>query len=36
LKANKLIAMDAVVKEALVKVQETGIVFIDEIDKNCR
>lgn len=31
--ANKLIDMDAVVKEALAKVHDTGIVFIDEIDK---
>jgi ATP-dependent HslUV protease ATP-binding subunit HslU len=31
--ANKLIDMDAVIKEALRKVQEYGIVFLDEIDK---
>jgi ATP-dependent HslUV protease ATP-binding subunit HslU len=31
--ANKLIDMDAVVKEAIMKVQEYGIVFLDEIDK---
>lgn len=31
--AEKLIDMDAVVKEALDKVQEEGIVFIDELDK---
>lgn len=31
--AQKLIDMDAVQKEALKRVQETGIVFIDEIDK---
>ncbi|MBN1929629.1 MAG: ATP-dependent protease ATPase subunit HslU [Chlorobiaceae bacterium] len=30
---QKLIDMDAVVKEALRKVEESGIVFIDEIDK---
>jgi ATP-dependent HslUV protease ATP-binding subunit HslU len=30
---QKLIDMDAVVKEALSKVEESGIVFIDEIDK---
>ncbi|HHE31284.1 MAG TPA: ATP-dependent protease ATPase subunit HslU [Chlorobaculum parvum] len=30
---QKLIDMDAVVKEALQKVEESGIVFIDEIDK---
>jgi ATP-dependent HslUV protease ATP-binding subunit HslU len=30
---QKLIDMDAVVKEALKKVEESGIVFIDEIDK---
>ncbi len=31
--ANKLIDMDAVIKEAAEKVQNSGIVFIDEIDK---
>ncbi|MGE5499218.1 MAG: ATP-dependent protease ATPase subunit HslU [Syntrophothermus sp.] len=31
--AQKLIDMDAVQKEAISRVQETGIVFIDEIDK---
>jgi len=31
--AEKLIDMDAVIKEALDKVQEEGIVFIDELDK---
>lgn len=31
--ANKLIDMDSVVKEAINRVQEYGIVFIDEIDK---
>ncbi|HMS33354.1 MAG TPA: ATP-dependent protease ATPase subunit HslU [Ignavibacteria bacterium] len=31
--ANKLIDMDAVIKEAIEKVQNSGIVFIDEIDK---
>lgn len=31
--ANKLIDMDAVVKEAITRVQEYGIVFLDEIDK---
>ena len=31
--ANKLIDMDAVVKEAIKRVQEYGIVFLDEIDK---
>jgi ATP-dependent HslUV protease ATP-binding subunit HslU len=31
--ADKLIDMDAVQKEALERVQESGIVFIDEIDK---
>lgn len=31
--ANKLIDMDAVIKEAVEKVQNSGIVFIDEIDK---
>jgi ATP-dependent HslUV protease ATP-binding subunit HslU len=31
--ANKLIDMDAVIKEAIRKVQEYGIVFLDEIDK---
>jgi len=31
--AQKLIDMDKVVKEALVRVQDTGIVFLDEIDK---
>lgn len=30
---QKLIDMDAVVKEAIQRVEETGIVFIDEIDK---
>ncbi len=31
--ANKLIDMDAVIKEAIARVQDYGIVFIDEIDK---
>jgi ATP-dependent HslUV protease ATP-binding subunit HslU len=31
--ANKLIDMDKVTKEAIGKVEQTGIVFIDEIDK---
>jgi ATP-dependent HslUV protease ATP-binding subunit HslU len=31
--AHKLIDMDSVIKEAIVRVQEFGIVFIDEIDK---
>jgi ATP-dependent HslUV protease ATP-binding subunit HslU len=31
--AQKLIDMDEVVREAITKVQETGIVFLDEIDK---
>ncbi len=31
--SGKLIDMDAAVKEALIKVQDSGIVFIDEIDK---
>lgn len=31
--ANKLIDMDAVVKDAINRVQEYGIVFLDEIDK---
>ncbi|HDN59868.1 MAG: HslU--HslV peptidase ATPase subunit [Candidatus Neomarinimicrobiota bacterium] len=31
--AQKLIDMDAVVKEAIRRVEESGIVFIDEIDK---
>lgn len=31
--AQKLIDMDAVQKEAIARVQESGIVFIDEIDK---
>jgi ATP-dependent HslUV protease ATP-binding subunit HslU len=31
--ANKLIDMDAVIKEAAEKVENSGIVFIDEIDK---
>lgn len=31
--ANKLIDMDSVIKEAINRVQEYGIVFIDEIDK---
>ena len=31
--ANKLIDMDAVIKDAITRVQEFGIVFIDEIDK---
>lgn len=31
--ADKLIDMDAVVKEALARTQNSGIVFIDEIDK---
>jgi ATP-dependent HslUV protease ATP-binding subunit HslU len=31
--ANKLIDMEAVVKEAISRVQEYGIVFLDEIDK---
>lgn len=30
---NKLIDMEAVVKEAILRVQEYGIVFLDEIDK---
>ncbi len=30
---NKLIDMDQVVREAIEKIQETGIIFIDEIDK---
>jgi ATP-dependent HslUV protease ATP-binding subunit HslU len=31
--ANKLVDMDAVIKEALDRVQNSGIVFVDEIDK---
>ena len=31
--ANKLIDMDKVTKEAVARVEQTGIVFIDEIDK---
>ncbi len=31
--ANKLIDMDAVIKDAITRVQEYGIVFLDEIDK---
>ncbi len=31
--AKKLIDMDAIVKEAIYKVENTGIIFIDEIDK---
>ncbi|MCX5718140.1 MAG: ATP-dependent protease ATPase subunit HslU [Nitrospirae bacterium] len=31
--ANKLIDMDKVTKEAIERVQQTGIIFIDEIDK---
>lgn len=31
--SNKLIDMDAVIKDAVEKVQNSGIVFIDEIDK---
>lgn len=31
--ANKLVDMDAVVREALDRVQNSGIVFVDEIDK---
>ncbi|HSN03814.1 MAG TPA: ATP-dependent protease ATPase subunit HslU [Nitrospira sp.] len=31
--AQKLIDMDEVVREAIAKVQQTGIVFLDEIDK---
>ncbi len=31
--AQKLIDMDRVVKDALVRVQQTGIIFLDEIDK---
>jgi len=31
--AHKLIDMDAVIKEALKRVEESGIVFLDEIDK---
>jgi ATP-dependent HslUV protease ATP-binding subunit HslU len=31
--SNKLIDMDSVIKEAIDKVQNSGIVFIDEIDK---
>ena len=31
--AQKLIDMDEVVREAVLKVQDTGIVFLDEIDK---
>ena len=31
--AQKLIDMDEVVREAIVKVEQTGIVFLDEIDK---
>jgi ATP-dependent HslUV protease ATP-binding subunit HslU len=31
--ANKLVDLDAVIKEALDRVQNSGIVFVDEIDK---
>ncbi|HBG93649.1 MAG: HslU--HslV peptidase ATPase subunit [Nitrospirae bacterium GWF2_44_13] len=31
--ANKLIDMDKITKEAIERVQQTGIIFIDEIDK---
>jgi len=31
--ANKLIDMDNVIKESIDKVQNSGIIFIDEIDK---
>ena len=31
--AQKLIDMDEVVREAITKVEQTGIVFLDEIDK---
>jgi len=31
--ANKLIDMDKVIKEAIERVQQTGIIFLDEIDK---
>lgn len=31
--ANKLIDMDKVTKEAITRVEQTGIIFIDEIDK---
>ncbi|MBI5196274.1 MAG: ATP-dependent protease ATPase subunit HslU [Nitrospirae bacterium] len=31
--ANKLIDMDKVIKEALVRTEQNGIIFIDEIDK---
>ncbi len=31
--ANRLIDMDAVIKEAIARVEHSGIVFIDEIDK---
>ena len=31
--AQKLIDMDEVVREAIAKVEQTGIVFLDEIDK---
>src|SRR5205085_1301324 len=31
--ANKLIDMDSVIKDAINRVQEYGIVFLDEIDK---
>lgn len=31
--ANKLVDMDKVTKEAITRVEQTGIVFIDEIDK---
>ncbi|MCL5074572.1 MAG: ATP-dependent protease ATPase subunit HslU [Chloroflexi bacterium] len=31
--ANKLINLDALVEEALQRVEETGVVFIDELDK---
>lgn len=31
--ANKLVDMDKVTKEAIERVQQTGIIFIDEIDK---
>lgn len=33
--ADKLIDMEAVVKEAIRRAENTGIVFVDEIDKNC-
>ncbi|MEM6274549.1 MAG: ATP-dependent protease ATPase subunit HslU [Myxococcota bacterium] len=34
--ANKLIDQDAVVKEAIQRAEETGIIFLDEIDKIAR